>query len=120
MATGYYTKLSESIGLLIPKQRGKGFLKAPFGGAHRGPKYGPFERALMPLRDIPKPRGCFMVGEPVDIDNQPYIPLWQTWTTSPDRGAEVVKIVVNALREVFPYVDEWEEMPSGEYWKLYT
>jgi len=100
----YFTGLLESISLLIPKQRGSGYLKSPFGGHHSNERYWRFLEAIGQLTQVD------------DIDG--YVNVSTRYLGQFDDKEEFEKKVMEAVIKVFPQVEKYEEIQHAEFWKI--
>ena len=100
----YYTKGLEFIAILIPKIRGGGYLKTPFGGRHSNDKYKLFERANIDLVNYHQTN---------DIDG--YLHIATEISYFDDGHEAVVKEVIDFLKDIFPQIDSWKKITGDEF-----
>jgi len=98
----YYTGIQKGVAILIPKLRGVGYLKSPFGGHHANFKYREFGYHNIKGK-----------GDSVDIDGYLFVEIsFNSWQPEYE---QCVKEIVEALCEIFPQAEGYEEIHS-EFW----
>lgn len=99
----FFLGIQNSVCVLIPKKRGKGYLKSPFGGHHANLQYRQFNQSNLEK-----------VGDSVDIDG--YLSI-EIRANSWDKDYyDVVHSVMDELMEVFPQIKGYEEIDSPTFW----
>lgn len=102
---GLYSTHSMDLVVLIPKLRGVGYVKAPFGGHHSNQYYRAFMMFDFPLHYF----GC------CDADGYLIIPL--TFNTQQEHK-ELVENVLKALIEIFPRISEFKKIEWNDYFDI--
>ena len=98
----YFTGIQKGVAILIPKKRGTGYLKSPFGGHHANDKYREFGDYTIKGK-----------GDSVDIDGYLFVEIsFSSWEPAYD---QCVKEIMEALCEIFPQVEGYGEIHS-EFW----
>lgn len=92
-----YILQSKSLCILIPKRRGTGFCKSVFGWHSANKNCSLFE-------DV-KP--SWFCGDTCDIDG--YLQIDLTLSSWDKKYNEGVELTLSALKEVFPFVSEFQE-----------
>lgn len=97
----YYCGISYQLAVLIPKKKGDGFLKSPFGGHHCNDYYRKFTSLA--------PRGT---GDCVDIDG--YLAIGVSYNPS----QRLVKDICSALKKTFPHISNFKEIGHDKFYSI--
>ena len=99
----YFMGIHDSIGILIPKKNGKGYLKSPLGGHHTNKKYHEFQQLNLNY-----------AGDCVDIDGYLNVGFGlNSW----DKGYEdAIKEVLEGIVEVFTQCKGYKEIDHPTFW----
>ena len=100
----YFLGIHKEVAILIPKKRGNGHLRSPFGGHHANRQYIEFCDHNI--------RGK---GDSVDIDG--YLVVGISFHQFEAEYEQCVKEIMEALCEIFPQADGYKEIGS-EFWNL--
>lgn len=103
----FYTGILYEISILIPKFRGAGFLKSPFGGHHINKRYYELYNLFeMEIGINNAPRSI------IDIDG--YVAL-EFSTSRPPKAAN---LYLDEVLKVFPYCTGYKEIGKSEFYSI--
>ena len=98
----YFLGIHKEVAILIPKKRGVGYLRSPFGGHHTNRQY--FDFCDYNIKGK---------GDSVDIVG--YLVVGISFYSLQPEYDQCVKEIMEALCEIFPQADGYEEIHS-EFW----
>lgn len=99
----FFLGIQNRVCVLIPKKRGKGYLKSPFGGHHANLQYRKFNQSNLEK-----------VGDCVDIDGYLSVDIRaNSWGKD---YYDVVHSIMDELMDVFPQIKGYEEIDSPTFW----
>ena len=98
----YYVGIARGVSILIPKRRGVGYLKAPFGGHHCNDAYRAFTSEIQ--------SDCF------DIDGYLFVGTSYNWQSQEYR--DFTSEVLQVLLEIYPHCSGAKEIGSDEFFKI--
>ncbi len=101
----YFTGVYERIEILMPRERGKGWLKSPFGGHHTNSFYWDFLNLRIPY-----------VGDCYDING--YLSICFSKHNHESDFNESVQLVLDGLKEVFSQILSTKELSHDEFYSL--
>lgn len=98
--------IHQVIAVLIPKRKGEGFLKSPFGGHHSNKYYWDFMNKMTNERHF---------KDVSDIDGCAYV---STYLCYYEEGFDKhEENILKALESVFKHVNGFERITRHDFWK---
>ena len=100
---------SDGFGFLIPKSRGKGYLKAPFGGEHSNDRYHAFMNEM----------DCDLYFDAFDVDGYLHVEFKDYRIKNQNEHLPYFENMAKLLLKLFPkHADEWEKVDRNKFFDL--
>jgi len=110
--TAVYCLQYQSMNVLIPKRRGKGYCKSVFGYHSTNDACNKFDS----LRDYGETPFRWFAGDTCDIDG--YLAIDTKVYSWEGKYKEGVELTINALKKCFPFVTDFKQLNADDFFNL--